>query len=231
MRFQVTEDMVSQDGFSVQLNAYPPGPGPNPPPGYPTGASWAQYIISVRGFLGTAPGPAIRAATQYWDIGAWMACGGCINSQTVPVNVLTWLNPPIDPLILRASTIPKGSVFEIDLANDDNGNVSGAAFTFTDNEGNTATQTIPIDPVNRCPIVAFQVNVVGADNSATAQFSSGAGVITYESEDQLCVEGGLPDLCSNSSGSSTPTAEQSNATYGPIGPHCCGSQLSQSLST
>lgn len=85
-----------------------------------------------------------------------------------------------------------------------------------------------MDPSYQFPIVAFEVNVVGPDNSSNSAFSSGAGTITYESSGQLCVEGGLPKSCS---GNRTFTAETSNANYAIIGPPCCGSSLQQSVTT
>jgi len=85
--------------------------------------------------------------------------------------------------------------------------------------------------IHSVPIVAFEVNVVGPGNGSNSHFTSGAGTITYGiSNGQSCVEGGLPDQCSNTSGSGTPTAETSNAIYGPIETPCCASALTQSIS-
>jgi hypothetical protein len=110
-------------------------------------------------------------------------------------------------LSLPNNTVPAGYALEIDLINDSAGNITGATFSVTDNTGKTTSVSSPtLDANQQFPIVAFQVNVVGPDNESDSQFYSGAGTITYEiSNGQLCVEGGLPDTCSNSLGSSTPT--------------------------
>jgi hypothetical protein len=243
--FKVTKNMVAvvtpagggtptqNGGFSMQLNAYnPAGPA----------TSWMQYVLQISG-------NAIEAQVQYWNIAAFNNCinncnqncvnqggnvnqcqaqcpGQCVNPQTQTVNLSQHV------LDLSSNTIPAGYVLEIDLNNDGVGNITGANFSVTDNNGNTKSATVPLDANHQFPIVAFQVNFVGPGNTSNSQFSSGAGTITYgTSSGQLCAEGGLPDVCSKSSGSSTPTAETSNATYSTIGWPCCASQLTQSLST
>jgi hypothetical protein len=195
----------------MQLNAYNPT-GPT--------TSWMQYIFLISG-------NAITYQVQYWDIKAACACGHAVCDCTGPL-----VNQSGTVLSLPSNTIPAGYVLEIDLNNDSAGNISGANFSVTDNMGNTTSKSAALDTNHLFPIAAFQVNVGGPDNASSSKFSSGAGTISYQvSAGQLCVEGGLPDLCSNSSGSNTPTAEKSNATYGPIETPCCASQLTQSLST
>jgi hypothetical protein len=215
---EVTQDMFAisptlggDAGCTMQLNAYNPA-GPT--------TSWMQYVFLISG-------NAINYQVQYWDIAAACACGHALCDCTGPlVNQMGTL------LSLPNNTIPAGYTLQIDLNNDTAGNITGATFSVTDNDGNTHRQTATLDANHQFPIVAFEVNVVGPDNGSDSQFSSGAGTITYGiSNGQLCVEGGLPDLCSNSSGSDTPTGETSNAIYGPIGPPCCASELTQSLST
>jgi hypothetical protein len=222
----VTQDMVAavtpssggsvtqNGGFDLQLNAYNPA-GPT--------TSWMQYFFNVSG-------NAISYQVQYHDIQAECACGHAVCDCAPP---LVNLNGTV--LSLSSNTIPAGYVLEIDLSNDSVGNITGAIFTVTDNSGNTTSRSATLPATQQFPIVAFQVNVVGPDGGSNSQFSSGAGTITYEiSNGQLCVEGGLPDLCSESAGSkagTAETAETSNATYGAIGPPCCASQLTQSFQT
>jgi hypothetical protein len=222
---KVTQDMVAavtpagggtptqNGGFTLQLNAYNPA-GPT--------TSWMQYVFLISG-------NAIKYQVQYWDIATACAClpgpGSC-NCTGPLVN----LNGTV--LSLPSNTVPANYVLEIDLNNDGVGNINGVTFSVKDNNGNTKSAPVTLDANHQFPIVAFQVNVVGPDNSSYSQFSSGGGTITYEiSNGQLCVEGGLPDLCSKSSGSGTPTGETSNATYWPIEAPCCASELTQSLST
>jgi hypothetical protein len=202
-------------GFTLQLNAYNPA-GPT--------TSWMQYVFLISG-------NAINYQVQYWDITA--ACGcvhpkGLCNCAGPVVN----LNGTVFSLPSNTNTIPKTYVLKIALDNDGVGNVTGATFSVTDNNGKLHSTRVALDAQHLFPIVAFQVNVGGPDNGSDSQFSPGGGTITYEiSSGQLCVEGGLPDLCSKSAGSSVATAETSNAAYGPINPPCCALQLTQSFST
>jgi hypothetical protein len=220
----VTQDMVAavtpfgggpatqNGGFAMQLNAYNPE-GPT--------TDWMQYIFLISG-------NAINYQVQYWDLAAACACGHAVCDCTGPlVNEFGTL------LSLPSNTVPAGYALDIELASETNtGNITGATFTVSDGKGNTKSSTVTLDANHQFPIVAFQVNVVGPDNASSSQFSSGAGTIFYAvSSGQLCVEGGLPDLCSKSSGSDRGTAETSNAVYGPIEAPCCASELSQSLST
>jgi len=241
VRFQVTQDMVAtvtppgggtstpDGGFTMQLNAFNPAGA---------STSWMQYFFLVQG-------NAINGQVQYWNIAAFNNCvntcnanclsstnvsqclancpGNCVNSQTRTVN----LSSPKPILSLSSNTIPAGYVFEIDLS-DNNGNITGATFNVTDNNGHTQSWPAQLDANHQFPIVAFQVNIVGPDNSTDATFTSGAGNITYGSSGQICVEGGVPDKCS---GSGTTTAETSNVSYALIGPPCCGSSLTQSITT
>jgi hypothetical protein len=111
------------------------------------------------------------------------------------MNLVGWSDFPAPPVPAARLAVPLAS-------NDSAGNITGATFSVTDNNGNTNSKTITLDANHQFPIVAFEVNVVGPGNHSNSQFSSGAGTITYEiSNGQLCVEGGLPDVCSKSSGS------------------------------
>jgi hypothetical protein len=194
-------------GYTMQLNAYnPAGPTTN----------WMQYVFLING-------NAINFQVQYWDTNAACACGHAVCDCTGPV-----VNLSGTVLSLPSNTIPAGYVLEIDLNNDNVGNITGATFSVTDNHGNTNSQTATLDTQHQFPIVAFEVNLVGPGNGSNAHFSSGAGTINYEiSNGQLCVEGGLPEVCS---GTGNGTAETSNAIYGPIETPCCASELTQSIS-
>jgi hypothetical protein len=211
VEFFVTQNLISPNGFTLQLNAYNPK-GPL--------VSWMQYVL-------LATSSSLLAQVQYWDMGAFNKCGGgpsCVNPTTQLVNLASTLGSPF------ANTLYEGSRLKIELANDDSGNVTAAIFTYTDSTANTTSQRIPLPSSFQFPVVAFQANLVGPDGGADVQFQLGAGTITYKSDSQLCLEGNLPDQCSNSTGSNTPTAETSNAKYGTM-TKCCGSQLTQSLTT
>ena len=221
VKFQVgTEDMVAvvtpydnkvagspipNGGFDIQLNA-------NPPFGYRT--TGMQYIFEIRDNV-------IRYQVQYYADGSCVY--GCASPRIEGVYVK-----------LDSNTIPAGYVFEIDLTNDKNtGGVTGGTFTVTDNQGNPTTpQAFKVDPGYQYPISAFQVNIVGPNDSSCSEFSSGGGILgtlTYTTDpvERLCVKGGSVGVCGSTKGF---TCELSNATYGPIGPPCCNTELSQSVS-
>ena len=222
VRFNVTQDMVAavtpsgggpptqNGGFTMQLNAYNPA-GPT--------TSWMQYVF----LLG---GNAIQYQVQYWDIASACACGHTVCDCTPPV-----VNLQGSVLSLPSNTLPANYALEIDLNNDVNGNITGALFSVTDNTGKTTSSLAALDAGHQFPIVAFQVNFGGPGNASNSQFSSGGGTISYESRNDLCAEGGLPDVCSKSAASGIATAETSNASYSTIGWPCCGSRVTQSLST
>jgi len=217
---------IPNGGFSIQLNAY------NPPAS--DGTDWMQYILLVAG-------NAITAFVQYHNTSAETACiANCNSACADAINVqqcrnqcrfscrhVTFnSNSPVIPM-LPSNAIPAGYVFEIDLNNDSSGNIMGATFEVTDNNGNKASTTIPVDASHLFTIEGFQVNVVGPDNRADSNFSSGTGVITYTALGQLVVEGGLPDMCI---GSGALTGETSNVKYGMVGPPCCSGEIVQSFS-
>jgi hypothetical protein len=220
--FQVEDDMVAavtpyaggsssqNGGFTIQLNA-------NNPVGPAT--TGMQYVFLISGNQ-------IQWQVQYWGVNPSTGKesdlypqGGTILSS------------------LPSNTIPAGYLFEIQLNNDFNGNVSGGTFNVTDNHGKKAPPAkFTIDQNYLYPIRAFEVDIVGPDNSQCSEFSSGGGTLTYSATNgELCVAGGWPGVCSTVGAY---TCETSNATYGPTyatygrptSPTCCSGELSQSVS-
>ncbi len=215
-----SQALVSSNGWTMQLNAYNP-PGPL--------TQWMQYVIEVSGGNMTA-------SIQYWDIDAWNSClpcpgtpcqVNCISSQTQLVNASATI--PV-PSTLASNTLPADWDMTIAL-NYSSGNVSGAKFTVTDNANppNQYTATVPVPSGFWYPIVAFQTNLVGPGGGASTTFNTAAGSITYNASGELCIEGGLPDACSNTAGSQ-PTGESSNAAYGVMNA-CCRQSLTQTFGT
>ena len=77
------------------------------------------------------------------------------------------------------------------------------------------TQTIETLPSrDYSPITAFEFNIVGGGNGASAVFSSGAGIITYTASTPLKVLNVLPS-CTEAT---LITAETANTIYGPMDP-------------
>lgn len=195
-------------GFSIQLNAYNPA------------GEAMQYVFMISGNQ-------IAWQVQYWRGGTEFYSNPPGNGSTPILSLpFSWFTP---------NRIPAGYLFEIDLTTDESSaNVTGGTFKVTDNNGHTTLSPFNVDASYWYPIVAFQVNIVGPGGCTCSEFSPGGGTITYEVPpgqqlrlQQLCVEGGLREVCS---GSTNSTCETSNATYGPIGPPCCSSSLSQSVS-
>jgi hypothetical protein len=206
----VTQTMASANGFSMQLNAYNPA-GPT--------TSWMQYVFIISGNT-------ISGSVQYWNIALFNAPGSTCNAT--PSNCQTFAQNTSTIANLPSNNLPAGYALRITLS-DNGGKITQATFEVIDNNHNSQSQVVTLPAASQFPIVAFQTNIVGPSNGANTAFSGGAGTISYQvSTGQLCLEGGLADQCSNSAGSSTPTAETSNATYGAIA-SCCGSLLAQTL--
>jgi hypothetical protein len=202
-----------------------------------------QYVLMMNGNQ-------IGARIEYWDIAEFDSCAASVPASLASIicsAAMTFNNPNIlgvqwwpapggatipNLTLPSANTIPVGYTLTIALQNDSLGNVTGANFSVTDNSGNTFPLALSVDQDVQFPIVAFELNIVGYDNGQDTTFSSGAGLITYQAQNALCVEGELPDICSNSAASGTGTAENSNITYGAISaPNCCGSSIQQSFAT
>ena len=227
--FLVTKDMISTvtgtnsvGGFDIQLNAY-----------NPAGTYWMQYIIWVHGD-NQQGGNLIETQVQYWNPNDPNVCWpGGPNVCSAYAPIVTGLD---------STTIPAGYRFEIAL-NDSNGNITSATLTVRDTYNNDQPVgnpvTVPVPSAYQFPIVDFEVNVVGPENLSTSTFSSGEGIINYQSSGQLCVEGAGPPLSGGCSGNGIFTGEKSNANYGAIGPvidstgedGCCGSSLYQKVTT
>jgi hypothetical protein len=213
VHFEVKQDMVAavtsypggsspNGGFTIQLNAYNPvGPV----------TQAMQYIFGISGSQ-------IWYQVQYWGpiMGNWanrLPGGG--PSGTIISS-------------LPSNTIPAGYVFEIDLDTPDasSRNVTGGTFHVTDTNGKTTSASFTLPSGYLYPIRAFQVNIVGPDDSRCSEFSSGGGKIDYKvSSGQLCVASGATGVCGANNGITT--CEISNITYGEIGPLCCNEELWQ----
>ena len=88
---------------------------------------------------------------------------------------------------MPSSKIPAGYKLKISLQNATNGNVTGATYHVTDDQGNTvANRTLTLQSISGvssadlAPIIAFELNLVGPINGESAVLTSGAGTIVYE---------------------------------------------------
>jgi hypothetical protein len=215
-----TADLVSANGFSLQLNAWPTALNPVPPPQNcgpascqcpaPSGVCWMQYVIQV----GFPQSNQVSAFIQYWD-------NQGVNEQGNPV----FASLPV------ANTLPAGWALEIELSNDSDGNVNGINLSVVNEQGQTVgSQSMPVPATNEAilaPNLAFWAAVVGLPGCNTATFTSGNGCINYEvSKGELCVQ--QTNNCPNVA-EPWGICENSNVSYGTMSA-TCGSSLSQSLS-
>jgi hypothetical protein len=189
----ITQDLVvgwttgPTKGFGFQLNAYS---APN------FKCIFQQYGFSLEG-----------SSLQGW-VNNYGAKGKLINS---------WY----DMMKFKNYTIPAGTQFQISLGNDTaTGNVTEFSCTVFDGSG---TKLAGLDKKmksvkggstkNLAPITAFELDIVGPDNSAGTVFTSGAGTIQYSADNQLFVSDAIPGC---SGGQGRHTEEISNARYAAI---------------
>jgi hypothetical protein len=186
----VTQDIVSSNGFTIQLNAYG---GSNQPSG------WQQY-----GFLVNSP--EVQGFVNNWPP----------TPSANPANYYVLNNLPLASL--PSSTLPAGYILTLALAFA-GATVSGVTYTVTGNGStNSAPQTLTSAPVNEpagdlSPIVAFEVDIVGPGGGTGTIFSSGAGTITYAATTALTGLAAPPAPCCEWAGG---TGEYSNSIYGPL---------------
>jgi hypothetical protein len=242
VRFQVTQDLITlgNTGFSLQLNSYPQ------PGSLSQGSTlnWFQYIIYIvqnqalwqiqYWAIGAQP----YSKTQWWPPGYAPSPPYTANYGTNPptYNTSPWL--PVFPNDFNwtsfgsapSNQVPAGSVMEIQLTTDSNGNVTTATFSVTDPSGNINSAKFPISiypsPNSTLyPIYGFQVDLVGPGGGLPCTFTSGAGILTYSvSPGVLSVQSGGATC----GGSQPGTGESSNAVYGAVAPST-GSTVSQTL--
>ena len=159
----VTEDLVMDIGFSLQLNVLPQPQErqlqPQPYPGI--SLNWLQYVLY---FQNTQ----FSAEVQYWSIGA---------PASTPQEPTPWLPYPTENDLpypfgpaLTSNRIPAGSILEIALTTDSEGRVTGATFTVTiagttsatyaRNFAPSAAQLLSypnlVDPVAQYTLAAFE---------------------------------------------------------------------------
>jgi len=191
----VTQDIVSDVGFSFQLNTYSP---------QQEKCGWQQYVLvvpddaSVHGTINNWP-PAFDPGGKNW----------IINDDSSICS------------LPKRNIIPAGYNISIALVNDSQGNVSGVTFTVEDGRGVRGRVTKSILDIkgvtadDLAPIVAFELNLVGPYNKEIAELSSGAGQIYYYSPtSRMSVQQRCP-VCAEAD---LITAETANSSYSSLMP-------------
>src|SRR5580704_8971130 len=174
--FQVTEDMVTvgNAGFGLQVNCFPQ-------PGLVVQGqtlNWFQYgLVIQNGNVGWF--------VEYWDTNN--ALGAPWPSGYTPNPPNTQPALPVIPSDLgyttfasvSSSQILAGSILQIQLITDNNGNVTQANFNYTDPGGTLKPANFPLPSNGLFPIYGFQPVVVGPFGGAPTSFTSGGGTLTY----------------------------------------------------
>lgn len=188
----------STTGFGFQLNAYSPKNNK---------CAWQQYCIAIFDNQ-------IHGWIDNWPVSGDNLINNCFTLASAPNNM-----------------IPAGYKLKIMLQNDTTGNVTGCVYVVVDNNGKTLASVsktltdLPNVTSNEiAPITAFELNLVGPENSESVVLSSGAGTILYSSSNIITVLNQEPS-CTESG---YITAETANSFYGIL-PSAPGKNFIQSF--
>ena len=176
----------SVTGFTFQLNGFSPAQ-------YLDVAQ--QYVIGYNG------------GSLYWQVNNW-------KNDPNSSQGLTWIILEHDDLAgVAGHKVPAGWRLIISLANDGDGNITGATFSVVDPNGNNpGKHSISISKKDQAPIMAFEMVLIGPGNSESVTLSSGAGVFQYLASSVLNASLDIPLGCVYSS----QTQESANTLYGSI---------------
>jgi hypothetical protein len=206
----ITQDLISNIGFALQLNAYSPA-------GYTS--AWQQYFFTFQtpnGLPGGQPG------NLYGFVEPWPKSTAGLGHDTTTNDLINY-----EPFLLTLTnpTFVAGYKLTISLGNEPNGNVRYVTFTVLDQNGNQVGYnsvdmlTLSLDGSNTlateadlAPILAFQFNIVGPINGEQTFFWSGAGNIVYSASNELTVKSALPSGVD----SDWHTLENGNSVYGTL---------------
>lgn len=208
----VTKDIVAPLGFSIQLNAYSP---PNEV------CVWQQYCL---GFY-TGASPQIGWVLESWPSAAYRQQ----LHETIGLGTgsdLYDIRRQLISLPGSGSTLSAGYKLKIALdydPKDTRGAIIGATFSVTDNHGKSTSSgqqriqsfrfdgtKTPVASEALAPILAFEIDIVGATNGQYSFMEFGAGTITYSATSSLTV------LNKHPAGTSAVTLEQANTVYGEL---------------
>lgn len=206
----ITQDLISNIGFGLQLNAFSPAGDYS---------AWQQFFFSYRTSNGSPPG---SPGTLYGGIEPWPVTTSGVSNDTTTGDLINY-QPQL--LTLQDSNFRAGYKLSMLLGNESNGNVRYVTFTVIDNNGHqVANQTYDMLTLNidgsgtkatekdLAPITAFTFDIVGPINGEQTFFWSGAGNIKYSSTNQLTAQGTLPTNLD----SDWHTLENGNSQYGEL---------------
>jgi hypothetical protein len=204
IQIEITQDLDSSAGFSIQLNTNTPKNAKN----Y-SRCAWQQCGLEVDS------NGNLSAWVNNWEQGA--------NTPTIatpggasPYLLYQWPTPKIPAgwtlgIVLQYNSDLSVKAAEFSAAPPGGGDPISNSIKFTDHlrggfpaSGLTANDYL-------AQICALQLVVVGYSDRADADFKSGAGMITFTAEEKLTATNSRP-TCSDP----TSTGEQSNIIYGPV---------------
>ena len=207
---EVTKDIKTDIGFSIQLNAYSP---------QDANCVWQQYIM----IFNTSNGSPLRILQMVdnWPSDSFR------QSLNLPTGSDLINTHGQLMLTLPGATLPAGYKFTISLTNDKDHNVNGVTYLIVDDKGKSTkadihleslfvNHTSPAKPITSddlAPINVFELNLVGPTNGKATHFSAGAGSITYSASSPLTVLSKKPSCCA---AQSTFTKESGNSVYGTL---------------
>ncbi len=156
------------DGFSIQINCYPPE-------GNTVG--WLQLTAMIQPAYGFKQKPGDTGNSLSLMASAWPSVVGAPDAASNQTIERVSYNLP--------STIPRGYSFEIDLINNSKGDVTGYTLFYRNDKGGIITKTTmrlsknsavlmdgPIMQMHPTSIVAFTPDVVGICNGGFAGFTN-----------------------------------------------------------
>ena len=207
---EVTKDIKTDIGFSIQLNAYSP---------QDANCVWQQYIMM---FTTSNSSPLrILQMVDNWPSDSFR------QSLNLPTGSDLINTHGQLMLTLPGATLPAGYKFTISLTNDKDHNVNGVTYLIVDDKGKTTKADIrleslfvnhtnpakPITSDDLAPINVFELNLVGPTNGEATHFSAGAGNITYTASSPLTVLSKKPSCCA---AQGVFTKESGNSAYGTL---------------
>ena len=191
----VTEDIVSSNGFSFQLNCYCPSPKGD-------SCAWQQYTFAV-------VSNTLYAVVNNWPVD-WDVSGKLVDL------ILEWI--PLHSL--GSNTLPAGYQLSMTLQNDSAGNITGFSATVVDASGATVaniSKTLVslgysgFTSADEAPINGFELDLVGPDSSQNASLTSGQGIFHFAATNNLTALNVEP-----SGDLGIGTAETANSFYGSL---------------
>jgi len=212
----ISTALDSTDGFSFQWNFYTPE-GTEAPTALSETFQQYGFLVdtngNLTGWIDNWPSQPLR--NKIYPAGSKAQQGSDLINDYWPMTKLP------------SPTLPAGYTLEIQLQNDPNtGVITGGIWTVYNNGvqiaqtsktldqetiSNDRSQTVSADWL--APVVAFQVNLVGQANSATADFVSGQGTISVSSSTLMTADNNQPTC---TSAQNTGTGEQGDSLYSQL---------------